>query len=100
MTPLQQAANDLLNARAALMTLLSGRDGVHFASALPEVIDEAQDRVQEAVATLRTSLVNSLTPDRCTACKIEAEIGSEENPHPVPERFHTCAHQAITGATP
>lgn len=27
----------------------------------------------------------------CQACSIEAEIGNEENPHPVPERFHTCA---------
>jgi hypothetical protein len=26
----------------------------------------------------------------CEACKIEAEIGSEENPHPVPVRFHIC----------
>lgn len=27
---------------------------------------------------------------KCTACSIEAEIGTEEYPHPVPERFHTC----------
>jgi dCMP deaminase len=26
----------------------------------------------------------------CRACSIEAEIGTKENPHPVPERFHTC----------
>lgn len=26
----------------------------------------------------------------CKACSIEAEIGTEENPHPVPSRFHTC----------
>jgi len=26
----------------------------------------------------------------CQACSIEAEIGSEEDPHPVPARFHTC----------
>lgn len=27
---------------------------------------------------------------RCRACSIEAEIGTEDAPHPVPERFHTC----------
>ena len=27
---------------------------------------------------------------RCIACSIEAEIGTEENPHPVPVRFHIC----------
>jgi hypothetical protein len=26
----------------------------------------------------------------CQACSIEAEIGTEENPHPIPSRFHTC----------
>lgn len=26
----------------------------------------------------------------CVACSIEAEIGTEENPHPVPRRFHVC----------
>lgn len=26
----------------------------------------------------------------CRACHIEAEIGTEEKPHPVPPRFHTC----------
>jgi hypothetical protein len=26
----------------------------------------------------------------CVACSIEAEIGTAETPHPVPERFHTC----------
>lgn len=29
------------------------------------------------------------TPN-CHACSIEAEIGNEENPHPVPARFHSC----------
>jgi hypothetical protein len=24
-------------------------------------------------------------------CSIEAEIGTEETPHPIPKRFHTCA---------
>lgn len=28
--------------------------------------------------------------NRCQACSIESEIGTEENPHPVPSRFHTC----------
>lgn len=35
------------------------------------------------------------SPAPCFACRIEAEIGTEENPHPVPARFHTC-----TSATP
>lgn len=26
----------------------------------------------------------------CLACGIEADIGNEENPHPVPREFHTC----------
>lgn len=30
------------------------------------------------------------TSPSCQACSIEAEIGTEENPHPVPNRFHTC----------
>jgi hypothetical protein len=28
---------------------------------------------------------------KCEACVIEAEIGTQENPHPVPARYHTCA---------
>ncbi|MHB8107661.1 MAG: hypothetical protein ACYDH4_09600 [Candidatus Cryosericum sp.] len=31
-----------------------------------------------------------MTDVECQACSIEAEIGTEENPHPVPARFHTC----------
>jgi hypothetical protein len=27
----------------------------------------------------------------CLACNIEAAIGTEETPHPVPKEFHTCA---------
>jgi hypothetical protein len=26
----------------------------------------------------------------CLACKIEAEIGTEKDPHPIPARFHVC----------
>lgn len=26
----------------------------------------------------------------CWACKAEAEIGTEENPHPIPLKYHTC----------
>jgi hypothetical protein len=33
---------------------------------------------------------NHPAPVPCRACSIEAEIGTEENPHPVPLRFHTC----------
>jgi hypothetical protein len=32
----------------------------------------------------------------CTACLIEAEIGTEENPHPVPERFHVACRSRAT----
>lgn len=28
---------------------------------------------------------------KCVACSIEAEIGTEEVPHPVPEHFHNCS---------
>lgn len=33
---------------------------------------------------------NPCTIKKCLACSIESEIGTEENPHPVPNRFHTC----------
>lgn len=29
----------------------------------------------------------------CQACAIEAEIGTEEQPHPVPEKYHTCVRK-------
>jgi hypothetical protein len=29
---------------------------------------------------------------QCKGCAIESEIGTQENPHPVPERFHSCKH--------
>lgn len=34
----------------------------------------------------------------CEACSIESEIGSEENPHPVPRRFHVCGSARKAGA--
>jgi hypothetical protein len=42
------------------------------------------------------------TYQQCKACSIEAEIGTEEDPHPVPKRFHTCSPPATAGdrATP
>lgn len=36
------------------------------------------------------SLRETLGEYRCIACSIEAEIGTEEKPHPVPIRFHAC----------
>lgn len=30
----------------------------------------------------------------CLACAIEADIGTEETPHPVPPEFHTCERAA------
>jgi rubrerythrin len=32
----------------------------------------------------------------CWACEIEAETGTEENPHPVPARFHSCKQASAT----
>lgn len=32
---------------------------------------------------------------KCQACSIEAEIGTEEDPHPVPRRFHRCVPSYI-----
>jgi len=29
----------------------------------------------------------------CIACNIETEIGTEENPHPVPQQFHSCLNK-------
>lgn len=42
----------------------------------------------ERVESIRMGLPGF--PQRCEACSIEAEIGTEENPHPVPGRFHRC----------
>lgn len=36
----------------------------------------------------------------CMACSIEAEIGTEEVPHPVPARFHTCLALVPTNPAP
>jgi hypothetical protein len=36
----------------------------------------------------------------CLACNIETSIGTEENPHPVPQHFHTCTAPAPGPRTP
>jgi len=38
----------------------------------------------------------------CNACSCEAEIGTEENPHPIPERFHSCmgGHRELATVEP
>ncbi len=38
----------------------------------------------------------------CNACSCEAEIGTEENPHPIPKRFHSCSdgHRELAIAEP
>ncbi len=30
------------------------------------------------------------SPAKCLGCCIEASIGTQDDPHPVPEKFHTC----------
>lgn len=39
---------------------------------------------------LRRLLSLGGAPMTCNACKVEAEFGSEENPHPIPRRYHSC----------
>ena len=34
----------------------------------------------------------------CRACSIESEIGTEDNPHPVPLRFHTCNARLVASS--
>jgi hypothetical protein len=33
---------------------------------------------------------------KCVACSIEAETGTEEDPHPVPSHFHTCTPTEVS----
>ena len=38
--------------------------------------------------------VPGIEDDRCRACRIEAVIGTESCPHPIPEHLHACAGRA------
>lgn len=35
---------------------------------------------------------------RCHACAVEAEFGTEEDPHPIADRFHTCNENIVMAA--
>lgn len=50
----------------------------------------AREVAAECVMAVRQVLAISESFHTCTACRIEAEIGTAGNPHPVPGRFHTC----------
>ena len=64
-------------------------NGVGVASwGLSHVSDEDPVRYAEEVARCLRVAVHG--GGKCVACSIEAEIGIEENPHPVPQRFHVC----------
>jgi hypothetical protein len=55
--------------------------------------DEATDALIEYLGFVKTAHAPALAPTRsatCVGCAIETEIGTEGNPHPVPEPFHTC----------
>lgn len=49
---------------------------------------ERMDAGKECAARILALIPNIAN---CMGCSIEAEIGTEENPHPVPKRFHSCA---------
>jgi hypothetical protein len=48
------------------------------------------EQLSEWLLNKASELRKRYKPAPCVACRIEAEIGTEEAPHPVPERFHTC----------
>ena len=65
----------------------------------PAMNDEALvalvERYNEAVGLFAPELLRRFKrliskDEPCFSCKIEADIGSEENPHPVPACYHTC----------
>lgn len=65
--------------------------------------DEGRDLQQEVLNNPGKNCVElffKLRRGKCQACSIEAEIGTKENPHPVPERFHTCPPIGATGRRP
>lgn len=49
--------------------------------------------LEQMKADNRMSESGEPKPRKCIGCRIEAEIGTEENPHPVPGQFHTCSSQ-------
>lgn len=63
---------------------------------IEQVYASAPDRVSvlsvPAIASAAIRAIRALPTNLqiCMACSIEAEIGSEEIPHPVPARFHVC----------
>ncbi len=55
---------------------------------LVDAVERDSSRAKAILLKIRNQ-PGSGTP-RCQACAIEAETGTEENPHPIPSRFHTC----------
>ena len=58
-------------------------------------LDYTNDQVHHALMEL-TERLEEARGRGCFACRIEAEIGTEEAPHPVPERFHNCPPLRVT----
>ena len=76
------------NVRAAL-----GQESTHYlviADDIKELVDAVERESPRAKDVLRKIRAHPGSGNHCQACSIEAEIGTEENPHPVPKRFHTC----------
>jgi hypothetical protein len=63
------------------------------ASGLQEVTQGEREELSRAASVLQR-LQNRLREVReaakCHACSVEAEFGTEEDPHPIPPMFHTC----------
>lgn len=63
------------------------------ASGLQEVTQGEREELSRAASVLQR-LQNRLREVReaakCHACSVEAEFGTEEDPHPIPPMFHKC----------
>jgi len=70
-----------------------GQKATHYlviADDVKELVEAIESRCDALVVLKRLRGEGATHATRCQACSIEAEIGTEENPHPVPSRFHTC----------
>lgn len=70
-----------------------GQKVTHYlviADDVKELVEAIESRCDPLLVLKRIRKEGART-DRCQACKIETEIGTEENPHPVPEKFHVCS---------
>jgi hypothetical protein len=50
-------------------------------------LDAMVDRMNERTGRAH---LRELKGRSCFSCVIEADIGTEENPHPIPQQYHTC----------